>query len=99
MDAIYTMAAKWHSAAAEVIVEATRNWNREIDCPMVELTSDVDEMGHALVHWCDQSGKPIDPTPITDFIRFAREAGGSARTGNAAGAKPWVNRTLHSNTD
>ena len=79
-DALHEVMLLWRNASGILLFEAVDSL-RDDDVPKIELPLGYDELTYLLAWWCDRSPYSIDPTPLTDCLRYAQRIESEGRVG------------------
>jgi hypothetical protein len=69
------------------MANAIADYDRDADCPIVNVPAGFAELTYQLAWWCDAGPFTIDPTPLTDCHRFVEQAAAAGRVENGDGAR------------
>ena len=70
-DALHEVILLWRDTSARLLFEAVDSLS-DNNLPRIEWPGGYDELTYLLAWWCDRSPYSIDPTPLTDCLRFAQ---------------------------
>jgi len=71
---LYNACNLWIEATSDVHIEAGLIWSQSLGDQYFAEPLGYEELTSQLAWWCDARPFSIDPTPITDCLRFTRQA-------------------------